>query len=134
MSIGADAAAVGLPARRPVDSRGVALLRRLPPTRRELYLALIAVVAGMVVLGTSGHAAGRGAAAQATVACTIGLPGYAPLRGTGVRGTASTASTCRATLPADVSRPRRSYALAVGGCTIAVARSGDVRATCTRAG
>ena len=131
MSIGADAAAVGLPARRPVPPRAAAVLRRLPPTKRELYLALIAVVAGMVVLGVSGQTAGRGAAAQATVECTIGLPGYAPLRGTGLRGTGS--QTCRATLPAAATRPRRSYGLTVGGCTIAVARSGDVRATCTGA-
>ena len=133
MSIGADAASVGLPSRR-AERASSRLLSRLAPTRREGYLALIAAVAGLIALATSWHEAGTGPARQTSVGCTMGIPGYPALRGTGVRTLTEngTRSTCVAAMPAGVNGPRLAYRLQVGSCTITVSRR-RARGVCVRA-
>jgi hypothetical protein len=140
MSFG-EATALGLSRRRSEAVRacvtaGTAISRIVRgggPSAREVWLAVVAVVAGIVVLAATTHA-GTGARLGRTmaVACDIGIPGYARVHGTGTSTLAAngaTRSLCHARLPVGAA-PAKTLRYQVGPCTIRVETDGRVVGTC----
>jgi hypothetical protein len=103
------------------------------PTPRELWLGVVAVVAGIAVLGATTHARGAASGSRTmAVACDIGIPGYARVHGTGTSKLGSngaTRSLCHARLPVGAA-PARALRYQVGPCTIKVETDGGVVGAC----